>query len=161
VVVRLTLDEVRALLDTGNASLAVLASWAVHDQTGHRAKAVVHEAVTRIAAEPDAGLRTELLRAMISMLGDTLALELKDLLMTPLPIAESPIYREIVQTLEARGEARGEARLLLRTLDKRGLVVDAATRERILGCTDTEALERAFDRALSASSLDDVLAHLV
>jgi hypothetical protein len=166
VVVRLTLAEVKALLAAGSAELAVVASWAVHDQTGHRAKAVVRAAVKTITAAPDTTLRQEMLRAMISMLGDTLAREIEDLLMTPLNIKDSPVYTRIVTALEARGEARGkalgealgEARLLLRTLEKRGVAVDEATRARVTACTDTAVLDRWFDRALTATSLDEVFA---
>jgi len=83
IVIQLTLAEVETLLAQGRADLAVVATWAVHDQTGKRAKAVLHAAVAALHAEPDPMLRAELLRAMISVLGDALAAELKELLMLP------------------------------------------------------------------------------
>jgi len=168
VVIRLTLAEVDALLAAGKPELAVVASWAVHDQTGRRAKAVVRRTVQAINAEPDPETRREMLRAMISFLGDTLAQEVEEFLMTPLKIQDSPVYTRIVRALEARGEARGQARgaaeeasrMLLRALDRRGVAVDDDARARVLACTDTDALERAFDRALGADALADVLAEL-
>lgn len=152
IVLQLTLAEVDALLAQGRAELAVVAAWAVHDQEGRRARAVVRAAVGAIQAEPDAELRAELLRAMISMLGDALAQELEDLFMTPLPIPDSPVYTRIVE----RFEARGEARTLLRMLEKRGIAVDDAARARITGCTDIPQLDRWVDRAMTATSLDEV-----
>jgi len=108
--------------------------------------------------EPDPELRAELLRAMISMLGDALALELEDLLMAPLPIPDSPIYKRIVETLEARGETRGEARTLLRVLASRGIDLDERTRALITACTDVAQLDRWVDRAALATTLDEVFA---
>ena len=103
-------------------------------------------------------MRAELLRAMISMLGDALALELEDLLMAPLPIPDSPIYKRIVETLEARGETRGEARTLLRVLASRGIDLDERTRALITACTDVAQLDRWVDRAALATTLDEVFA---
>jgi hypothetical protein len=58
---------------------------------------------------------------------------------------------------EAQGEAKGEARFVLRVLDSRGVPVDDESRERIMQCTDTGQLEQWLDRALVATSLDEVL----
>ena len=58
----------------------------------------------------------------------------------------------------AQGEARGEAKALLAVLAARGLEVDTATRERILGCMDPGLLERWITRAVTASSLAEVFA---
>jgi hypothetical protein len=59
---------------------------------------------------------------------------------------------------EASGEVKGEARALLAVLAARGLEVDTATRERILGCIDPGLLERWITRAVTASSLGEVFA---
>jgi hypothetical protein len=60
----------------------------------------------------------------------------------------------------AEGKAEGEAKALLAVLAARGLEVDAATRERILTCTDAEKLERWIVRAVTASSAQEVLSDL-
>jgi hypothetical protein len=160
VVVKLTLDEVDALLAEERSDLAVMASWAVHDQKGPRAKAVVRAAVSTINKETDSELRQEMLRAMISMLGETLAREIEEFLMTPLPIQDSPVYTRIVQTLEARGEARGKASgktdALLKLLSVRSIVVDDATRENIVACMDIATIDRWFERAITATTLEEI-----
>lgn len=57
---------------------------------------------------------------------------------------------------EARGKAEGEATLVLRALEQRGVEVPEAARQRISTCTDTEQLEAWFDRALTATTIDDL-----
>jgi hypothetical protein len=56
----------------------------------------------------------------------------------------------------AEGEAKGEAKALLAVLEARGMAPDPSTRERIVGCTDTEQLQRWIVRAATASSLHEV-----
>ena len=55
------------------------------------------------------------------------------------------------------GRAEGEARALLAALRVRGIPVPEAARERILAEKDPERLERWVERAIVATSLDDVL----
>lgn len=56
----------------------------------------------------------------------------------------------------ARGEATGEAKLLLRALEARGLDVPADVRNLVTSCRDTTRLESWFDRAITATSIEDV-----
>jgi hypothetical protein len=56
----------------------------------------------------------------------------------------------------AEGEARGEAKMLLRVLAARGFAVPDEVRERVVGCTDTEQLEAWADRAVTARSVTEV-----
>ncbi|WP_040800559.1 hypothetical protein [Nocardia higoensis] len=56
------------------------------------------------------------------------------------------------------GLASGQAVSVLRVLDRRGIEVADADRERILGCADTETLTRWLDRALTAESVAEVFA---
>lgn len=58
---------------------------------------------------------------------------------------------------EARGEARGEAKLLLILLEQRGIAVTEEARGRIESCADTGQLEAWFTRALHAATLNEVL----
>jgi Uma2 family endonuclease len=53
-----------------------------------------------------------------------------------------------IRAIEARGEARGEARAFLKLLAARGLVPNPAEAERIRGA-DVATLDRWFDRALA------------
>jgi hypothetical protein len=56
----------------------------------------------------------------------------------------------------AEGEARGEAKTLLRVLSARGFAVPDDVGERVADCTDTHQLEKWADRAVSASSITEV-----
>lgn len=58
---------------------------------------------------------------------------------------------------EARGEAKGKAEALLMILAKRGLPLTANQRSQIAECTDLIALDRWFDQALTAASVDELL----
>jgi hypothetical protein len=57
----------------------------------------------------------------------------------------------------AQGKAEGEARSVLRVLERRGLRVSPEQRERILACSDAAMLERWLDRAVTADTVEDVL----
>ena len=46
--------------------------------------------------------------------------------------------------------------MLLRLLDKRGLVLTDPLRERVLACTDEAQLQEWFDRALTAGQVDEI-----
>jgi hypothetical protein len=56
----------------------------------------------------------------------------------------------------AEGEAKGEAKALVAVLEARGMTLDAPTRERIMGCTDSDQLQRWIVRAATASSIHEV-----
>jgi hypothetical protein len=56
----------------------------------------------------------------------------------------------------AEGEARGEAKILLRVLAARGFAVTDDVRERVVGCTDTGRLETWADRAVTATCITEV-----
>jgi flagellar biosynthesis/type III secretory pathway protein FliH len=58
----------------------------------------------------------------------------------------------------AEGKAQGEAAALLKILTRRGLASTAEQRRRIIECTDLAMLEQWLDGALSASSIDELLA---
>jgi hypothetical protein len=57
----------------------------------------------------------------------------------------------------AQGEAKGEARALLTVLRARGIAVPDEARERILGQTDRERLERWLEKAVVAVSIAEVI----
>jgi len=70
---------------------------------------------------------------------------------------ENPAIVEMKRDSEARGEALGHARSLLTILDERGLSLSDATRARILATSDSETLVRWLRKAITASSINDVL----
>jgi hypothetical protein len=55
-----------------------------------------------------------------------------------------------------QGVARGEAQMLLRAMTARGLIVTTDTRLRITECVDPARLELWFDRAMTATSTDEI-----
>ena len=57
----------------------------------------------------------------------------------------------------ALGEARGEAKALLKLLSVRGLVLTAAQRRQILSCSDAARIESWIERAATARSAGEVL----
>ena len=75
-----------------------------------------------------------------------------------------PFYSELQRRSYERGvgegEARGEAKALLKILARRGLAVTDAQQRRIVECTDLAVLDRWLDRALSVApvaSVDELL----
>jgi hypothetical protein len=65
---------------------------------------------------------------------------------------------EVVREFEDEARAENEAKGVLRILGKRGIALTAEQRERILGCTDLETLNRWFDAALDVASADEIFA---
>jgi hypothetical protein len=55
---------------------------------------------------------------------------------------------------EARGRAAEKAADVLDVLDARGLDITDAQRQRVLGCSDLQALARWLRRAVTVSSTD-------
>ncbi len=90
---------------------------------------------------------------MLSMLGDALVAVLREMLMNPLTIPESPGYKALRRGIEAIGEARGKAEGLVIVREARGFGLDDATRARISGCEDVETLNGWIARAVTATSL--------
>lgn len=160
VVLHLGEEEARLLLAAERPELAFFAAWAMQGRHGPVAQEVVEEALTRTHAVEDEALRRGLFRSILRVISDELAEILKAALMNLDAIPESPNEKMLREAFEQRfgasWEARGEAKMLLKVLAARGLTVDEATRAKILACTDVAQLERWGERAVSASSLDEV-----
>jgi pyrroloquinoline quinone (PQQ) biosynthesis protein C len=58
----------------------------------------------------------------------------------------------------AEGEAKGEAKALLRLLFARGLAPSEAQRNQVTTCTDSAQLDLWFDRAITAATAAEVFA---
>jgi hypothetical protein len=69
---------------------------------------------------------------------------------------QSPIIRDSIQKGRTEGEAKGQARGVLRVLEIRGLSVSATHRERILSCTDLDMLNIWTDGAVTVASADEL-----
>jgi hypothetical protein len=59
---------------------------------------------------------------------------------------------------KAKGEASAEAKALVMILKRRGLAITDEQQQQIGTCTDLATLDRWLDRALSVTSVDDLLA---
>lgn len=74
--------------------------------------------------------------------------------------AASPELRNVYATIydEAidKGKLAGELQMLLRLLDKRGLSLTEAQRDRVLACNDEGQLQEWFDRALTADHASEL-----
>jgi len=63
---------------------------------------------------------------------------------------------EVVRGFEAEAKAEGKAEDVLWIAVKRGIVLTAEQRERVLGCTDLETLNGWRDAAFDATSADEI-----
>lgn len=70
---------------------------------------------------------------------------------------ESEIGQRYWAEGRAEGRAAGKAETLLRILARRGVIVPDEARERIMACTDVVALDDWIDKALDATSVEQVL----
>jgi hypothetical protein len=57
---------------------------------------------------------------------------------------------------EAIGEARGEAKSVLKILKNRGILVDAHSRDRITACTDVTTLDTWLDDAFTVDKVTEL-----
>jgi hypothetical protein len=57
---------------------------------------------------------------------------------------------------QRRSFAEGQARAIVRILERRGVPLSAEQRERILGCSDIATLEAWLDRVITAGSVEEV-----
>jgi hypothetical protein len=86
------------------------------------------------------------------------AMYLKDLDKLP----QSKAYKDLINLIESRGEARGralgEAKALLKYLDRRGVTLTAEQRARIEGCADAATVDGWLERAFAADTNEALLA---
>ncbi|HEY3236851.1 MAG TPA: Uma2 family endonuclease [Polyangiaceae bacterium] len=68
----------------------------------------------------------------------------------------NPVLEGALAQKQLQGRAEGKAEALLRLLEKRGFILSAELRERVSSCTDAELLDRWFDRAVTATTVDGV-----
>ncbi len=110
---------------------------------------------------PEPELRTRLVRSIMDVLNEKMIEGLKELVMNQgNEFPRNPALRKLADEwaarfgpeLEARGEAKGEAKALLQIAALRGLELDEASRARVLACQDLGQLERWIQRALTAES---------
>jgi hypothetical protein len=70
----------------------------------------------------------------------------------------SEYEKTFIERIHDQGEVKGEAKALLKLLDKRSLALSDEQREKVRTCTDAAQLDLWFDRAITASSTAEVFA---
>jgi hypothetical protein len=63
---------------------------------------------------------------------------------------------ETSQRLRAEGRAQGRAEDILRILERRDIETPDTVRDRVSSCTDLDTLDTWFDRALTATTAEDL-----
>jgi len=77
--------------------------------------------------------------------------------MDPMVIPTKMILRsELFQDGEASGEAKRQAKSVLRLLDLKKIEISPAQREQIASCTDRDLLDIWFDAAMTATGIADL-----
>ncbi|MGW2491593.1 hypothetical protein ACWCV9_30850 [Streptomyces sp. NPDC001606] len=77
---------------------------------------------------------------------------------TPVFPGAGTVMEEAWRKVVAYGEAKGEAKAVLRVLDARGIEVSDAVRERVMACTELDVLEAWLDRSLTATVAEELFA---
>ncbi|MGR6972407.1 hypothetical protein ACU639_22950 [Streptomyces cynarae] len=90
-------------------------------------------------------------------LGDAQTRELWRQLMTT-RTSRFPGSGTLIEETRLKGKAEGKAEDILRILDRRGITVPEAARERIATCTDLDTLGTWFDRALTVARAEELFA---
>ncbi|MFD9936121.1 hypothetical protein ACFWZ6_23670 [Streptomyces massasporeus] len=83
--------------------------------------------------------------------------ELEKMVATYFP-GRGTLFEETYLEGKAEGIAEGKAGAILRVLEKRGIPVPEAVRDRITTCTDLDTLTLWFDRSLTATTAEDLFA---
>jgi hypothetical protein len=71
--------------------------------------------------------------------------------------ADYEFQSELLRNVLARGRAQGEAQAILTLLDGRGVAVPDDVCDQVLECTDTSLLDIWLRRAITATTVDDVI----
>ncbi len=141
---------------TDHVELAVLAAIAHGNERGGESTIAAALAAIRVLADDRArcygsaiyrALNAAMRRAMEEMMQRSQ--EMKE--------AEDEFVNRLLALGEARGEARGEVRAVLRLLAVRGLTPTDEQRATILACADSKLLDRWFECAATATTVEEVL----
>lgn len=141
-------DEAVAADDVGMATLAILVAKAPQ-----KAMDALEAALARTPqdqAEKYAGYLLSALRGA--------ALDYwRNLMATGSHAYQNDYARELISKAEAEGILEGEAKMLFTVLTSRGIAIPAEARQRIESCEDSNMFDAWIVRAVSASTIDDVL----
>jgi len=71
-------------------------------------------------------------------------------------VFQGPTTRGTIDKAVAEGEAKGEAKFLLKAIELRGVELTAEQTERVSTCTDQEQLEQWLSRVFGATDAKDI-----
>ncbi|HZE42046.1 MAG TPA: hypothetical protein VE172_24890 [Stackebrandtia sp.] len=132
---------------------------AVFSALTHRRDAgvtVILEALVTALSSTDPDTAGVLFDFVEAGLGDTLARKhWRDMILNVPP---HMLQGTLATKLREEGREEATARNVLRLLEQRGIQISEETRQRVLSCTDLETLDRWFDRAVAATSAEDLFA---
>ena len=172
-------DEVDALLDEGQPSLAFFAAWAMKGRHGPEAERVLKRTMEVTDRLPVRALRQQQRTDIMGVLNGRLAEKLKEKVMEPKRITEPRWVREMreemfgdqVRALKPKfvaegraegrageGEAKGKREALLLVLEGRGLSITRPQRAAILACDDLAKLDRWIAASVKVASVAELLA---
>lgn len=162
-VLRLGPAEAELILAKAPPEMAVFAAWVMQGRRGPKAADLARRALARGATVADERLRRATLEGILAVLHQTLTERLRSEVMIDInQLPKNPTLERWKADLRAEGaataEARGEARMLLRILRGRGFAVSLEVEARVLATDSVDTLEHWADRALAATSIDDVFA---
>ncbi|KUO20352.1 RpnC/YadD family protein [Streptomyces dysideae] len=117
------------------------------------------KAVTTVLRDTPQAIADPIIELISQGLGKRPAAEIwRNLVAVDLSFYKSYIAEEIRDEGRDEGRAEGRAEDILRLLDRRGIDISHADRERITSCDDLDILGRWFDRAITAASTTEVFA---
>jgi len=154
-VLRLGPKQADALLANGPPELSVFAAWVMQNRRGPGAVDLARRAIARTEAIADAQLRQRIQWSILTVLHPAVVEKVRSIAMIDISqLPRNPALERWVSDIHA--EAYG--RMLLLALRKRSIVTTPADEARIAACTDPAQIERWFERAVTATGIDEVFA---
>ncbi|MFE4608518.1 hypothetical protein ACFRK5_09165 [Streptomyces niveus] len=148
-------DAAEVRKDLALATLSLITHGADRDPD------VILKAMTTALRETPEDITNPIVELISQGLGNLPAAALwRKLVAVDLSFYKSPISEELRDEGRDEGLAKGRAqqgaRSVLRVLEVRGIPVSDETLKRITGCDDVDLLERWMDRAITASSVEEI-----
>ena len=121
-----------------------------------RWKEITKKALRLTFTHPSKDLAVVLIDVILGMLDDVKRREVEQDIMEPVQYRSETLRRWHAEAT-AEGKAEGKAEMLVEILRNRNISVPPATEAHILACRDEACLRRMMLRALTASSVDEVV----
>jgi hypothetical protein len=142
--------------DLGNASPYTVLCFAVLRAVNMKTEEGRHQVLSAIVATGAAGANHRYLRKLMLGVAPNAASRqrMEETMSTTF---KRDFIDDLEDEAEARGQARGKAENILRLMEARGLKPTEVQRKQVTGCADLAQLNLWFDRAITATTTDEVL----